>query len=504
LLRFPGMGRVIGIACVIGATTVLAAGGTAGCFKMRSSKGGGKISATRAEQAAKQTPSPYDIEVQPGYRVELVADKLTFPTGIAFGDRDEVYVVEAGYSYGEMFTKPRLLAIEPGGNVRELATGDGEPWTGVAYHDGALFVAHGGEKTGGRIVRYQLDGDKVSGQRVLVDKLPSIGDHHTNGPAISRDGYVYFGQGVATNSGVVGPDNFDFGWLKRNETFHDIPCKDIKLAGLNFKSQNPLTKEDDEVTTGAYLPYKTPSQAGQVVRGAVPCTGAVMRVRATGGNVELVAWGFRNPFGLAFDPTGALFVTDNGFDTRGSRPIFGSADSLWRVEPGTWYGWPDYSEGRAVTAKFYSEGDGEPGGFLLAEHPNQPPDPAGILPVHASADGFDFSRSTKFGYAGWAFIALFGDMAPTAGKVLAPVGFSVVRVDPRSGDIAEFARNRRDKAGPASKQKLRGFERPVAARFDRSGNALYVVDFGVVRMTDKGAAPEPQTGRVWRIVKEGI
>jgi hypothetical protein len=155
-----------------------------------------------------------------------------------------------------------------------------------------------------------------------------------------------------------------------------------------------------------------------------------------------------------------------------------------------------------VTASFYSEGDGKPKGFVLAEHPQKPPEPAGYLPVHSSADGFDISVNPAFGYPGWAFIALFGDMAPTAGKVLAPVGFNVVRIDPRTGDIAEFAKNRGDKNAPATKKDQRGFERPVAARFDRAGTSLYVVDFGVVRMTDKGAAPEPQTGRIWRITKE--
>jgi len=122
--------------------------------------------------------------------------------------------------------------------------------------------------------------------------------------------------------------------------------------------------------------------------------------------------------------------------------------------------------------------------------------------VHSSADGFDFSRNDRFGYVGWAFVALFGDMAPTVGKVLAPVGFEIVRVDPASGDIVEFARNHGDKAAPATKQKSRGFERPIAARFDPDGRSLYVVDFGVVRMTKDGPAPEPQTGAVWRIVKE--
>src|SRR3546814_15500209 len=70
-----------------------------------------------------------------------------------------------------------------------------------------------------------------------------------------------------------------------------------------------------------------------VVGGQVPCTGAIMRVRPSGGPPELVAWGFRNPFGLAFSSDGRLYVTDNGFDERGSRPVFGTGDLMYVIEP---------------------------------------------------------------------------------------------------------------------------------------------------------------------------
>jgi glucose/arabinose dehydrogenase len=399
----------------------------------------------------------------------------------------------------EVLSTTPASELPPAAAARELASGDHVPWNGVAYHDHALYVAEGGERDGGRIVRFDLDGDHVSKQTVLVDNLPSLGDHHTNGPVVASDGWVYFGQGTATNAGVVGPDNQQFGWLARNRDFHDTPCRDVTLTGVNFTSDDPLGQA--KVTTGAYLPYGTPSERGQVIKGQVPCNGAVMRVKTTGGPIELVAWGFRNPFGLALD-RGTLYVTDNGYDMRGSRPVFGAADVLWKVEMSHWYGWPDYSEGRPLTASFYSEGGGKPAGFLLAQHPETPPEPAAYFPVHSSADGLDFSHGEAFGYPGWAFVALFGDMAPTAGKVLGPVGFDIMRVDPATGDLAEFARNRGDKPGPASQKHQRGFERPVAVRFDPSGAALYVVDFGVIRMTDHGAEPERESGRIWKIVKE--
>jgi hypothetical protein len=151
----------------------------------------------------------------------------------------------------------------------------------------------------------------------LLSGLPSLGDHHTNGPAIGTDGWLYFGQGTATNSGVVGVDNYRFGWLMRNPGFHDVPCRDIVLTGENFLSDNPFREEPREgVITGAYVPFGTPTAAGQALPGRVPCNGAILRVRPEGGEPKLAAWGFRNPFGLAFSPDGRLYVTNNEYDAQ--------------------------------------------------------------------------------------------------------------------------------------------------------------------------------------------
>src|SRR5690606_20145958 len=159
-------------------------------------------------------------------------------------------------------------------------------------------------------------------------------------------------------------------------------------------------------------------------------------------------WGFRNPFGLAFSPEGALFVTENGYDDRGSRPVWGTADVLWKIEDGKWYGWPDWSAGDLLTRgaannpeEFKVPGEAYPK-LLMQQHPNDPPKPVATLGVHASSNGLDFSINESFGHKGEAFIAEFGDMAPKVGKVLAPVGFKVIRVNTRTGVVQDFAVNR--------------------------------------------------------------
>jgi glucose/arabinose dehydrogenase len=476
------------------AAAVFAATFLGGCFALHPSDGGGQTSFTPPRQV-----NPVDVVLPAGYRIEAVTSGLTFPTGVAFDDSGGVYVVEAGYSYGEIFTTPRLLRIAADGGQEVVASGANTgPWTGIAFHAGNFFVAQGSQLEGGAILRIGGDGQLTK----VVSGLPSLGDHHTNGPVVGSDGWLYFSQGTATNSAVVGPDNATFGWLRRFPAFHDIACQDIALTGENYETANPLATDGAKVRTGAFVPFGTPTASGQTIRGQLPCSGALMRVRPEGGPIELVAWGFRNPFGLAFAPDGRLYITDNSFDERGSRPVFGTGDLLWRVEPGAWYGWPDFHGDRPLYAgDRYTPYGGPPPKRLLAKHPGQPPRPVAWFPVHASANGFDFSRSAAFGHTGEAFVAQFGDEAPTTGKVVEPVGFRVVRVDVQSGIAHPFAVNRQGN-GPASLLKSGGLERPVAARFDARGEALYVVDFGVLLHHGEGAVPQKGTGVLWRITRE--
>jgi glucose/arabinose dehydrogenase len=461
-----------------------------GCFVMRPSSGGGQTSFRPPRHV-----DAGDIALAPGYRIEPVAVGLNMPTGVAFDGSGAVYVTESGYCYGEVWSTPRLLRIGGDGSKSVVASGGRNgPWNGVAYGHGSFYVAEGGVLEGGRILRISRGG----GKSVLVSGLPSVGDHHTNGPVVGPDGWIYFGQGTATNSAVVGQDNAKFGWLKRFPQFHDIPARDVVLTGKNYETRE---RGKGRVLTGAFLPYGTPSRPGQVIRGRLPATGAIMRVPPGGGAPQLVGWGFRNPFGLAFSPGAQLYATDNGYDDRGSRPVFGTGDLLWKVRRGGWHGWPDFSGDMPLAQNHFSvPGKARPE-FVMVQHPQKPPKPAAVLGVHSSSNGFDFSRSNAFGYRGDAFVAIFGDQAPGTGKVLAPAGFKVARVNVNNGAVEEFAVNKGRINNPASKQRSRGLERPVAARFDPSGHALYVVDFGVLLMDGKGAHPKQNTGVLWKITR---
>ena len=83
-------------------------------------------------------------------------------------------------------------------------------------------------------------------------------------------------------------------------------------------------------------------------------------------------------------------------------------------------------------------------------------------------------------------------------KSVTPAGFKVMRVDMKTGQIHDFAVNKR--TGPASKLFHGGFERPSHCQFGPDGN-LYIVDFGIIHIAPERGAIRQQmdTGTLWRI-----
>jgi hypothetical protein len=111
------------------------------------------------------------------------------------------------------------------------------PVNGLTFHQGYLYLSEGGHP--GRISRLDLDGR----QTVLLDNLPGPGNYHTNMVDFGPDGKLYFSQGAMTNSGVVGLDAYELGWLRRLPHAHDLPGYEIVIAGVNLETANPISTE---------------------------------------------------------------------------------------------------------------------------------------------------------------------------------------------------------------------------------------------------------------------
>jgi cytochrome c2 len=85
-----------------------------GCYRMRTSKGGGQISAIPQRHI-----DASDVALPHGYTIQPVTSGLTFPTAVTTDDDGSIYAIEAGYSYGEVWGEPKLLNIDHTNEYRD-------------------------------------------------------------------------------------------------------------------------------------------------------------------------------------------------------------------------------------------------------------------------------------------------------------------------------------------------------------------------------------------------
>jgi glucose/arabinose dehydrogenase len=447
----------------------------------------GQLAWQAADQAGRYSAKRVvvdDIIVPDGYRAVRVVNGLNFPSAVTWDDAGNTYILES-HTVPAPMLKPKIVRVTPGGAIDRVRLDgadapNGDTAIGLTFHGGWLYFTHEQKDATFSISRVRPAGGAVE---PVVRGIPVTGDHDVNHLLFAPDGTMYFGVGSATNSGVVASgDPVNQKWLEKHPETHDIPCRTLRLSGVTF--------DDPKGKTGAYQPL---GKTGALEVQAQPmCTSAIYRLRAGSTTPELVAWGFRNPVALAMSADGTLYVGNQGADARSTRPIERDVDSVLRVREGAWYGWPDYSAGLVAFPS-----------APVIDHARSglsAPDRADVVAVteeHAAISGMALAPD------GALLIAEMGDFKPMTAPDNGRAGFQVERVDPRTGSIAPFLRNRNDgDPQPASTLDRRNaFERPVDVAIGPDG-LIYVLDFGAFIVS--GGAPKafPKTGKLFRIEKQ--
>lgn len=461
---------------------------------------------------------------------------LTAPVAIGFEADDERYkgsVLVAESGLGGRFAAPRIIGFLPTGEsfpvyprftripILDEQFRIAGPISGMALAKGKIYVAHRDTRGLGVITALDYDG----GHTTVIAGLPTLGDFGLTDIAIHpSNGRLYFGVGAATNSGVVGLDNWEVGWVGDHPGFCDQLLNNVKLNGFQFRTPNPrggLFGGDDIVVTGPLQPF------GALGKLRIPAsvngkpTAAIYSANIDGGDLRVEAHGMRLPRGLAFDEFGNLFATNNGMELRGTRPVKDDPDSVLRVPRGgqVWYGFPDYSAdlrgiGDSVfqppAAMVMRTGYPEIAALIDREGSGLlPPDRPGLLRgVFPSLSGAakmvfvpDQPAEAFRPFRGHLIVALSGDRSPFANggqKLVGPQGFRVMRIDLETKLPVDFVVNTQKL--PASMIKSPGLqmERPIDVKFGPDG-ALYVVDYGRMEMKDGRERVESKTGQVYRL-----
>jgi glucose/arabinose dehydrogenase len=437
---------------------------------------------------------PEAIQLPAGYRIEPVVTGLNYPTAIAWDDKGALLIAESTVPFaivGE--TEIRIVRQEAAGHLERVVGGLPHLVNSIAFHGGRLYVSYQGAVAVAESGRL----------RDLITGLPSWGLHENDALIFGPDGRLYFGQGTVSNAGVI--DTYALQRLRQNGHLpdHDTPGAPVVLTGQNYATADMLGSRETR-STGAFSSWGSVTVQGQRIPGPEPgraANGAIMSADPDGSDLSVYAWGFRNPYGLAFAPDGQLYVTNNGANRIPPRIVSSDPDTFWRVEPGAWHGWPDFFNGEPVTDPAFMPPDRPQNPFLIANHEEllrgrpRPPQPVLPFGLHVAPCQFDFCRDAAFGFLGQAFVPEFGSLL-TAIEGLgqeAPAGQQVVVVDVTQGSSTPWATNRDGQPG--------GLERPVDCKFGPDGN-LYVVDLGIVHLTQPGWVAPAGAGVVWRIMAQ--
>jgi len=464
------------------------------------------------------------VEYPAGFQLVQVARGLNAPSAIAFDADGSLLIVEGGADGGvprifgrrvdgtefQIYPRNQRLPFGIGGGFRVYG-----PVGGLLSYQGKIYVSHRDKDRKGVITAFDYDGNH---QTVVAD-LPAQGEHGVTDLAVAPNGRIYFGVGSATNSGVVGLDNWSQLWLRDYPNVCDIPLRTLFLNGFRFDTRNPragLLGGDDVFVTGPYQGFGSSNQTR--IRAGEKPTAAIYSVAPGGGDLKVEATGARFPRGLAFNEFGRLFFTNNGMQMRGTRPVKDDPDVLLRLVPGADYGFPDYSadlfpitEERFQPPTSLSIKTGYPDLSRLvdAERSNLIPPERGtllqaIFPSLSGASKMHFvpAAGPFQEYRGSVIVALHGDQAPfaTSGvKLLAPVGYKVVRVDVDTRQVVDFVKNTSDQPASFLRSKVVALERPVDVKFGPDG-AMYILDFG--RLENRSGVPKirKNTGGLFKLI----
>jgi hypothetical protein len=473
------------------------------------------------------------VETPPGTELIPIVRGLNCPEAMCLDDTNGALLVsESGidgrephifgyrpdHSYFQIYPWKRTVSFAPTGFVIY------GPVTGMVAYQGKIYVAHRDRDGKGVITAFGYDGSHTT---ILAD-LPCQGDYGIGDLIVHpRDGRLYFGVGTATNSGVVGLDNYDEGWLKQHPDVHDLMHglgngdDEIVLRGYHFFTPNPwagLFGGSDLAVTGPFQKFGTSILSR--IHSAEKPSGAICSVPLGGGEIRVEAVGLHHPRGLAFDEFDRLFAANDGMELRGTRPVYDDPDALVRILTGNvaWYGFPDFltnfdSVGDSryappvsmIIKSGYPENqpliDSDPSHLLL------PPSPKGLLyglfPSLSGAAKMAFVPGVGplKDHQGDIVVALDGDRWPfdTSGvKLQARQGFKIVIVDD-SKQVKEFVHNTAGVPASLLPYGTLALERPCDVKFGPDGS-MYILDFG--RMDNYSAVPRyySGTGAIFKLI----
>lgn len=362
----------------------------------------------------------------------LVAVGLVAAAAFAWRFSRQINITPARSPAGEA-----TLTLPPGFSATVFASGLNGPRFMAVGPEGDLYVA---DRRAGRIVALpDADGDGVADSvRVVAADLnqPHSLVYHDGAWYVGEPGAVIRlvdsnGDGVADSRSAV-VDDLPAGGSHTTRTVAFLP--DGRMV-VSIGSSCNICDEDDP-RRAAVVVYDGPD----------------------GGGERVLARGLRNAVGLALQPgTGLLWASNNGRDLMGDDL---PPETIYIVEDGADYGWPDCHAGTIVDPD-----RNRPDACVGVAQPQV------TMQAHSAPLGLTFYDGDRFpeAYQGDLFVAFHGSWNRSV-----PTGYKIVRLDFADGELVsaeptDFATGWLD---PAADEAA---GRPVDVTVGSDG-ALYISD----------------------------
>ncbi len=140
----------------------------------------------KGSTSGNNTPVTNNFNLTSGYKITPVVWNLTAPDSVTFDDKDNMYIAEAGHPFTNLPTVPRILQVNPNGNLSTFLDKNlNSPIVDIAFHDGLLYVSHKNKIS-------TVNTTDVSSLKDIIVGLPSNTDHQNNQIAFSNDGTALY------------------------------------------------------------------------------------------------------------------------------------------------------------------------------------------------------------------------------------------------------------------------------------------------------------------------
>src|SRR3954471_3707915 len=113
-------------------------------------------------------PNAAAAQAPQGYRVEVVARDLIYPTSVEFDRSGNLFIAEGGYVYGDAAAPARIWRVSQKGELAIIADQLNGPITDLLFFKDRLYVSHKGKIS---VI------ENSGAVKDLVTDLPSYGDH---------------------------------------------------------------------------------------------------------------------------------------------------------------------------------------------------------------------------------------------------------------------------------------------------------------------------------------